>query len=522
MLFGRQVTLAAAAAALALTAWIHSSVVRGQTATGGRFDVMDATIEDIHDAYRSGRLTTRALVQQYLDRIKAYDQQGPRINSIITVNPKALEEADRLDALFKTSGLVGPLHGIPVLMKDQVDVAGLPTTLGSVVMKDYIPTRDAFVVEKLKKAGAIILAKTTLGEWAAGDSYGSLFGETRNPYDVTRTVGGSSGGTAAGLTANFGAIGIGQEFAASTRRPATWNSVVGMRPSTGLVSRSGVWDGWPSIRGSLAPMARSVADVAKLLDVMVGYDSEDPVTAFGVNQSPATYTAFLDRNALKGSRLGVLRDTNPSNFDRDSADYKNVAAVFEQALNELKAAGAVLVDPVAIPNLKTLMANDRSGGVVDSPHNPTVYFARNPNSPFKSLEDLVKAPGYNGSADPTNAGRPGSDFSGREELLMNMLKVMADNKLDAIVHKSFEQGPPLLRQPSKGIPRLNTFLMFVPSIAVPAGFTVDGLPAGITFLGGPYSEPTMIRLAYAYEQATHHRKPPSTTPALPPSTSRVN
>jgi len=488
--------------------------LRGVQNSPKPFDVMETTIRDVQDAYKSGRLTAHQLVQTYLDRIKAYDQQGPKLNTIITLNPKALEEADKLDAALKASGFVGPLHGIPVLLKDQVDVAGLPTTLGSVVMKDYIPTRDAFVTDKLKKAGAIILAKVTLGEYAGGDTYGSLFGETRNPYDLLRTVGGSSGGTAAGLTANFATVGIGQEFAASTRRPATWNSIAGLRPSTGLVSRTGVWDGWPSIRGSLAPMARTVTDLARLLDVMVGYDTEDPVTALGVGQVPKTYTDSLDRNALKGSRLGVLRETNASSFDPDSTDFKNVAAVFEKALGELKSAGAVLVDPIVIPNLKKLMANDRSGGVVDSPPNATVYFSRNPNSRFKNLQDLVNAPGYRGSADPTNAGAPGSDFSGREELLMNMLKVMADNRLDAIVYKSFEQGPPLLRQPDKGIPRINTFLMFVPAIAVPAGFTPDGLPAGITFLGRPYSESTMIKLAYAYEQATHHRKPPSTTPSL--------
>jgi Asp-tRNA(Asn)/Glu-tRNA(Gln) amidotransferase A subunit family amidase len=258
-----------------------------------------------------------------------------------------------------------------------------------------------------------------------------------------------------------------------------------------------------------------VTDVTKLLDVMVGYDTEDPATALGYGQIPKTYTAFLDRNGLKGARIGILRDTNASNFDPDSADYKNVAAVFEKALGELKTAGAVLVDPIVIPNLKSLMANDRAGGVVDGPDNATVYYSRNPNSPFKTLEDLKNAPGYRGSADPTNAGKPGSEFSAREELLINVLKVMADHQLDAIVHKSFEQGPPLLHQPNKGVPRLNTFLMFASTIAVPAGFTPDGLPAGITFLGGPYSEPTLIKLAYAYEQSTRHRVPPKTTPPLP-------
>ncbi len=513
-------TLGVAAMVVLFIAFTAMLIFSTGTVQNRPFDVTEATIEDVHNAYKAGTLTVRQLVQMHLDRIAAYDQQGPKINSIITLNPKALEEADRLDAAFRTSGFVGPLHGIPLLMKDQVDVAGMPTTLGSTFLKDYVPTQDAFVTDKLKKAGAIILAKTTLGEWAGGDTYGSLFGETRNPYDLRRTVGGSSGGTAAGLTANFGMIGVGQEFAASTRRPATWNSVVGMRPTTGLVSRTGVWVGWPSIRGVLAPMARTVTDVAKLLDVMAGYDTEDPATALGYGQIPKTYTAFLDRNGLRGARLGVLRDTNPSAFDPDSTDYKNVAAVFEKALGELKTAGAVLVDPIVIPNLKTLMANDRKGGVVDGPDNGAVYFGRNPNSPFKTLEDLVKSPGYPGRPDPTNAGPAGSEFSAREELMINMMKVMADNRLDAIVYKSFEQGPPLLREPNKGVPRINTFLMFASVIAVPAGFTPDGLPAGITFLGGAYSEPTLLKLAYAYEQATHHRVPPKTTPPLPPSRSR--
>lgn len=487
--------------------------IRGVQNSRSRFDVVETTIEDVHQAYKAGTLTARELTQMYLDRIKAYDQQGPKINCVITLNPKALDDADKLDAAMKASGFVGPLHGIPVLIKDELDVAGLPTTLGSVILKDYVPRRDGFVTEKLRKAGAIILAKMTLGEYASGDTYGSLFGETHNPYDLLRTVGGSSGGTAAGLAANFGTIGIGQELQASIRRPSTWNSVIGMRPTPGLVSRSGVWGGWPSTRGSLGPMARTVGDLARLLDVMVGYDSEDPLTALGIDHTVGTYTAFLDRDGLKGARIGILRDIN-TNPNTTSEEYKKVAVVFEKALAELKAAGAVLVDPIAIPNIKKLMDNDRAGGVIDGPDSAAIYFGRNPNPRFKTMDDIIKAPGYKGTDDPGAAGKPGAEFSAREELLINMLKVMADNKLEAIVHKSTEQGPPLLRQGGGGIPRLNTFLIYASTIAVPAGFTSDGLPVGITFLGRPYGEPTMIKLAYAYEQATHHRKPPTTTPSL--------
>src|SRR5262250_3945107 len=215
------------------------------------FNILEATIEDIHSAYKSGQLTCRQLVQMYLDRIDAFDKKGPQINAIITINSEALKEADRLDAAYKASGPVGPLHGIPVIVKDQADVKGMLTTLGSVLFKDYYPDRDSFVAEKLKKAGAVILGKATLGELGGGDTHGSLFGSTRNPYDPERTAGGSSGGSGASVAANFCAVGVGQEGFASIRRPSTWNSIVGMRPTAGLVSRGGVYAGWPSVAGSL-------------------------------------------------------------------------------------------------------------------------------------------------------------------------------------------------------------------------------------------------------------------------------
>src|SRR6516162_1645871 len=253
------------------------------------FRIEEATIADIHSAYKAGELTSRQLVQMYLDRIEAYDKKGPAINAIITLNPKALEDAEGLDGAFKASGFVGPLHGIPIIIKDQVDAKGIPTTLGSVLFKDYYPDRDAFVVEKLRKAGAIILAKATLGELGGGDTHGSLFGSTRNPYALDRTVGGSSGGSGASVSANFATVGVGQEGLASIRRPSTWNSIVGMRTTAGLVSRSGVYSGWPERAGSLGPMARTVRDLAILLDVMVGYDSEDPLTARGVGHIPESF-----------------------------------------------------------------------------------------------------------------------------------------------------------------------------------------------------------------------------------------
>lgn len=527
-----------ATALLALALLSLGSLVAGCSRKQAKpFRLMEATIEDIHNAYRSGELTSHQLVQLYLDRIEAYDKKGPAINSIITLNPKALEEADRLDAAFKASGMVGPLHGIPVIIKDQVDAKGLPTTLGSVLLKDNVPEKDAFAVEKLRKAGAIILAKATLGEFGAGDTYGSLFGATRNPYALDRTAGGSSGGPGASISANFATVAVGEEGFASIRRPATWNGLVGMRPTAGLVSRSGMYDGWPTIAGSLGPMARTVTDLAKLLDVMVGYDPEDPLTALGVGNLPDSFTRFLDKNGLKGARLGVLRESIGNNSEPDSEDFRKAGEVFDKAIEELKAAGAELVDPIVIPNIKELLAKRATGP--DSDEAIKVFFGRNPNAPFKSRQDVLQSPDFAKvfpgaqqrlSNSPTvvmenifrrDEAKYYQYLLARQELMINLLKVMADHKLDAIVHKSVEHQPTLISEgmnppyvSSKGVPHLNTFLVFVPTITVPAGFTRDNLPLGISFLGRPYSDGAMIKLAYSYEQATLHRRPPGSTPPL--------
>ena len=489
------------------------------------FKIIEATIDDIHSAYKSGDLTCRQLLQMYLDRIEAFDKKGPAINSIITINATALQEADRLDIAYKASGPVGPLHGIPVILKDQADAKGMPTTLGSVLFKNYYPDRDSFVVEKLKKAGAIILAKTTLGELGGGDTHGSLFGSTKNPYALERTVGGSSGGSGAGVSANFAAVGVGQEGLASIRRPSTWNSIVGMRTTAGLVSRGGVYSGWPERAGSLGPMARTVRDLAILLDGMVGYDPEDPLTASGVGHIPESFTAFLDKNGLKGSRIGVLRQPMGYNSEPGSDDFQQVAEVFDNAMTELKASGAELVDPVAIPKLNELLAK-RAGNPATGDEAFNLYFGRSANPPFKSRAEAMQSPAFSQvSRGAQNRLRSSSDptkhyqyLVARDELMINVLKVMADNRLDAIVHNSVEHQPTLIRDGlnppyvnHKGAPHLNTFLVFVPTIVVPAGFTRAGLPAGISFLGRPYDDGNMIKLAYSYEQTAHHRRPPAST-----------
>jgi len=524
---------AAAAVAVALSV-MYAPLGHGQGSNNMAppFQIVEASIDDIHAAYGSGALTAHQLVQAYLDRINAYDKSGPTINAIITLNPHALDEADKLDAAYKRSGLVGPLHGIPVLVKDEIDAAGMPTTLGTLVFKDYRPPRDAFAVERLRKAGAIILGKTTLSEYAAGDTYGSMFGVTRNPYDLERTVGGSSGGSGAALAANLTTVALGEETLASIRRPGAWNAVVALRPTPGLVSRSGMWDGYPSPVAQMGPMARTVKDLALVLDGLVGYDPEDPVTALGVGKTDGSYTRFLDKDGLKGARIGILREPIGVGTEPGSEDFKKVDAVFEQNIAELKSAGAVIVDPIVIPDLKTLLAKRTRNPPADD-QALRLYLARNPDSPLKTRQDIANSPDIGKSFPPFKADQwrnplPALDpakylefLLAREQLTFNVFKVMADNQLDAIVHKSVEHQPTLIKDginppyaSNRGVPTLNTFLVYAASMTVPAGFTSDHLPVGITFLGRPYGEPTLLKLAYSYEQATHHRVPPVTTPGL--------
>jgi Asp-tRNA(Asn)/Glu-tRNA(Gln) amidotransferase A subunit family amidase len=489
------------------------------------FNIIEATIDDIHSAYESGLLTSKRLVQMYIDRIQAYDRSGPTINSVLLLSAQVFEEAEALDATFRSTGHRGSLHGIPVMIKDQCDVKGMPTTMGSILFKDYYPDRDSFVVQKLRKAGALILGKATLGELGAGDTHGSLFGSTLNPYDLERTVGGSSGGSAACVTANFCAVAVGLEGFASIRRPAAWNAIVGMRPTAGLVSRSGVYNGWPLVNGSLGPMGRTVADSAKLLDVMVGYDSEDPLTARGVAHFAETYTKFLEKSGLEGVRLGIIRESIGIASDPNSEDFRKVEEIFERAVSELRESGATLVDPIVIPEIKTLLKK-RASNFDDEENSFNAYFGRSKHPPFRTRQEALQSPSFakvrKGSQEFwTRAPNHKAHYEylrAREELMTGLLKVMADHKLDAIVHKAVEHQPTLVREgveppyvDLKGAPHINTFLVFVPSIVVPAGFTSDNLPIGIAFLGRPYDDGKMIKLAYNYEQMTHHRRPPPLT-----------
>lgn len=492
------------------------------------FHLLEATIDDIHAAFAAKTLTCRQLTQLYLRRIDAYDDAGPRLNAVQTVNAGALREADRLDAAFASGGAVGRLHCIPVLVKDQIETSDMPTTYGSAVFAEFVPRREATVVTKLKRAGAIVIAKATMGEFAQG-YVSSAAGVIRNAYDPRRTATGSSGGPGVGVTTNLAAVGIGEDTLGSIRNPATAASLVGLRPTVPLVSRYGMMPARPS-SDTIGPMTRTVRDAAIVLDVIAGYDANDPVTVYAAGQLPASYTASLDRSGLKGARIGVIRDPMDAKTQPNTDDYIEVKAVIIRSYEALKTAGAELIAPVVIPKLRehlAVLAED----VFEFEPAVNKYLAQHPNAPMKTLRDILMS----GKVAPSRAralsnvlGHSPEEgaylrmLSTKEALRQAVLAVMAEQRLDALVYASYDHQPDTIpADPMEAVyaPRGNNRILAsvigFPAMTVPAGFTSAGLPAGIEFMGKPFSEPLLFRLAYAYEQATRYRQPPASTPPLP-------
>jgi amidase len=484
----------------------------------GAFELLEATIPDLQTALARGVVSSRDLVSLYLARIEAYDRQGPALNAISWFNQNVFDQADALDAERRATGPRSALHGIPVLVKDNYDTSDMQTAGGSILMKGWIPPDDAFLVTQLRNAGAIIIAKTNMTEWALGYwCVGSLFGQTRNPYALDRVPGGSSGGTGAGIAANYAAIGMGTDTEASIRCPAAENNLVGLRGTQGLLSRTGIipLSHTQDIGG---PLGRTVTDVATILDVLVGYDPADPQTARSVGNTPATYTASLQADALQGARIGLLTDL----FTIDPSDPA-VTDVVYAAADDMRRLGATVID-VTIPDLAHLMSS--SGVVSETRFELKKYFDAHPTAPVRSLDEIVAsgvmAPEVAGAL--TNLDKVDSldtkDYyqalAQRGVLRQATLAVMADNQLDALIYPTIRDKPILIGTPTSQ-PGVNSNLTThtgMPALTVPAGFTDDGLPVGVEFLGRVWSEPKLIALAYAYEQATHHRRPPASTPAL--------
>lgn len=495
------------------------------------FHLLESTIGDVHAALRAKRTTCRALVELYLRRIEAYDKAGPRLNAVQTVNPHALQEADRLDAAFMSSGPVGALHCIPVLVKDEVETSDLVTTYGSAVFKDFVPRRDATIVTRLKNAGAVIIGKSTMGEFASG-YLSSASGPIRNAYDPRRHASGSSGGSGSGVSANFSTVGIAEDTGGSTRGPAAVSSLVGLRPTVPLVSRHGMFPARPTT-DTLGPITRTVRDAAIVLDAIAGYDPLDPVTAYAVGHIPKSYTSSLMRDGLRGARLGIIRQPMDGRTDPASEDYRKVRTVIDRAIADLRALGAEIVDPVTIPDLIERVNTSYDGNVFETEPAINRYLAEHPTAPVKTLREILSS----GKVVPSrtrglmnSVGKSTAD-AGYLQILLSIedtrrqvLGVMADQKLDALVYATFDHQPvdigpddmtnPLLDTSGIGNNRRLSPVIGFPAMTVPAGLTSDGLPVGIEFMARPFAEGTLFAFGYAYEQATHRRQPPALTPPL--------
>ena len=482
------------------------------------FHVEETTIAQIHAAFRAGQVTCRGLVEAYLARIDAYNLKGPSINAVVLLNPDALKTADDLDARMKAGTAMRPLECIPVIVKDNYETKGLRTTAGSQALMNFIPTRDAFVVQKIKDAGAIVLFKSNMAEFAFTplETVSSILpGYTFNPYALNHTTAGSSGGTAAGIAANFGAVGLGTDTGNSIRGPSSHQALVGMRSTMGLVSRMGVVP-LNFLADIAGPITRTVEDNAAVLQVIAGPDPGDHVTLSSEGHIPASYAAFLKKDALKGVRLGVLHAA----YERASADAE-VMAVFKAALDELKAAGAEIVDPAAVDGLPQRPRGPCRGFKYDLEH----YLAE-AGAPVKTLDEIIKGGRFHPTirqrlesaqtTDDAGDDSPGcqADRDYRKKYGDAVLATMATLKLDAFVYPTWSNPPAIIGDVRSNLAGDNSQIYAptsgFPAITVPMAFTRGGtLPAGLTIFGRSWDEGRLFALAYAYEQATHHRKPPA-------------
>lgn len=492
--------------------------------TKSKLALEEVTIDGVHAAFASGALTAKVLVSDYLARIQDIDKSGPTLNSIISLNPKALEAAETLDQHHaKTGALFGPLHGIPILVKDQVETKDVVTTFGSIAQSGYMPNDDATVVKKLKAAGAIILAKTAMPDYATSwFAFCSMIGETKNPYLLAHDPGGSSGGTAAAVAANLGTVGLGEDTGGSIRLPASFTNLVGVRVTPGLISRNGMQ---PLIvfQDTPGPTASTVKDAAIVLDAIVGYDPTDEFTAHAlIAGHKGSYTAALDVNGLKSARLGVVRNAFGPDDRPESAA---VNRIIETALNAAKSSGAKLID-VEIPNLVEHLA-ETAFYLAHSRFEVNKFLASRPNMPTSSLEKIHAA----GKFDPTldhlinvfgGPERPEDDpdyyrkLAARDRFQRLVVGILAENQLAAIVFPSVQVLPPTKKDVREGKHACMTFptntpiaaQTLMPSICLPAGFSENGLPVGMEFVAPPYHEPSLFRLGYAFEQATKQRRAP--------------
>ena len=498
----------------------------GESPPSGVLELEELSVSELQDGLRSRRWTGEQLTQLYLDRIEALDREGPRLGTIIRTNPDALAIARQLDRERQAGRIRGPLHGIPVVIKDNIETAdSMPTTAGSLALRNSIPTRDAPLVSLLRDAGAVVLAKTNLSEWAnfrganSTSGWSAVGGQCRNPYALDRNPCGSSSGSAVAVSANMAPIAIGTETDGSIVCPSAKNGIVGIKPTVGLVSRTGVIPLAKS-QDTAGPMARTVRDAALLLGVMAEPDDMDPATLSAPTAFPTDYTQFLDADGLRGARIGIVRNFS---FDRSVWSY------FEDSLQALRDAGAVVFDPVEIPNLDRLSGPEFTVLLYEFKDGINRYLSGlDDRVPVHSLEELIAFNESNVEREMPYFGqeRFRAAFSSGELTDPAYLNAIAACRqlsrtegIDAVMDQF---GLDALVSPEGGLPWLTDYergdqytgnnsrpaaVAGYPNVTVPMGL-LDGLPLGISFFGRAWSEPVLIRLAFAYEQATNRRERP--------------
>lgn len=484
-----------------------------------KIELMETTISKVHQAMLNGELTVRQLIDYYLGRIEAYEKD---LNSIILVNPNAQEEADLLDRKLQETGkLSGPLHGIPVMLKDNVDTCDMETTAGSKALDGYIPPKDAFITKKLRESGSIILAKTNLHEFAIwGETISSILGQSVNPYDLSRTPGGSSGGTGSAIAANIGIIGIGTDTINSIRSPASACSLVGIRPTIGLVSRAGIVP-YSLTQDTSGPICRTVEDAVRTLDIIKGYDPEDPVTAKSINNNPKSYMDSLKLDGMNGKRIGILN----SFFGQETIN-KDTSTIVRKALKYFEEAGSTLI-PIDNEIDSDWIVQEVSVHLDDFKTHLNSYLAKLPDDiGIHSLQDILDSGNYHPGVEDNMKAAIKLDVGTaeynqkiirQEELRIKILQIMADNKLDAIVYPHQQQLVCKIGGSQKQRNGALCSATGFPSIAVPAGFAPSqdapiGVPVGMEIMGRPFSENILIEIAYSFEQASLLRQVPASTP----------
>jgi Asp-tRNA(Asn)/Glu-tRNA(Gln) amidotransferase A subunit family amidase len=466
---------------------------------------LEATIPELQDAMETGQLTSVELVDSYLARIAAYDSGGPELNAFIVITPAARDEAAALDAERAVSGPRGLLHGIPVVVKDNIGTADLPTTAGSLALEGFMPAEDAYQVRRLREAGAVIIGKTNMCEFAlCWETTSSLGGQTRSPYDLSRDPGGSSGGTAVAVAGNFAAVGLGTDTCGSIRLPAAVNDLYGLRPTIGLSSRGGVVPFSPTL-DTVGPIARSVVDLAIVLDATVGVDPADPTTV----QIEASYLDAVDPDGLAGRRIGLVKFGGDPEMER----------VVAEAIDEMAANGVEVVD-VALPGgVDIVPLFDELRSALDD------YLAAEPGAPVRSLSDIVAMnlhhPAVVDSYLRERAAVTGLDtdayrqsLAGRDRFRDAVITLMDAYDLDAIAYPVSTRLAALIGDSHQPFDCASAAYGGLPAMVVPAGFTSGGLPVGLELMGRPFDEPALIAIAAGYEAHTNHRILPPTTPPL--------